>query len=156
MSTFTAESHRGAGTLPVPSTPLGSQVQDDGLVLVDGPLLIHDTSIISNADVGEERSFIGPIESVLIRGRGTNQAISAQSVGLTLTQMAPPWPNMNVSADPSARHGSGAGYATIYCCRPIHGRGRLASPTPTGQPYKVTSGATDVRSNYFQREVADP
>ena len=106
MSTFTAESHRGAGTLPVPSTPLSSQVQDDGLVLVDGPMMFHDTSVISNADVGEERSFIGPIESVLIRGRGTNQAINAQSVGLTLTHMAPPWPNVNVSADLSARHGS--------------------------------------------------
>ena len=43
---------------------------------------------------------------MLIRKGGTNRAINAQSVGLTLTQMAPPWPNVDATADLPARHGS--------------------------------------------------
>ena len=107
MTSRTSESsHRGAGSMPVPTTPLVTQTEEE-LVLHDGPD-IHSEQLgmneVSNADVGEVQLPIGPIESVFIRGRGTNQAINAQSVGLTLTQMAPPWPNVNATADLPARH----------------------------------------------------
>ncbi|WP_438995754.1 hypothetical protein [Poseidonia sp.] len=71
MSTFTAESHRGAGALPVPTTPLTSHVEDINVVLVDGPVIDIDGRV-SNADVGEEQNLIGPIESPFIRGRANN------------------------------------------------------------------------------------
>ena len=77
MSTFTSESHRGAGSLPVPTTPLNTQAEDIELVLVDGPMVFHDTSAVSNAEYGEGQLPIGPIESPFIRGRGTNRAIDA-------------------------------------------------------------------------------
>ena len=109
MTPRTSESsHRGAGSMPVPATPLVTQ-QEEEVVLHDGPDIHSEQlgmNVVSNADVGQERPFIGPIESVLIRGRGTNRAVNAQSVGLTLTQMAPPWPNVNAPADLPARHGS--------------------------------------------------
>ena len=111
MSTFTSESHRGAGSLPVPTTPLNTQAEDVELVLVDGPMMFHDTSVISNAEVGLEQGLpIGPIESPFLRGRGNNRTVTAQSVGLVLTEMAPPWPNASASADLPARH------IHIYIC----------------------------------------
>ena len=116
MSTRTSESHRGAGSMPVPATPLSTQTGDVKLVLHDGPEIRNDTvgMNVSNADVGEKQPFIGPIESVLIRGRGTNRAVNAQSIGLTLTQMAPPWPNVNAPADLPARHAHT--HTHIYIC----------------------------------------
>ena len=105
MSTFTAESHRGAGALPVPTTPMTSHVEDINVVLVDGPVIDIDGRV-SNADVGEERRLpIGPIESPFIRGRGS-APVDVQSIGLVLTEIAPPWPNASASADLPARHGS--------------------------------------------------
>ena len=109
MTSRTSESHRGAGSLPVPTTPLSTQTGDVELVLHDGPEIRNDTvgmNVVSNADVGEEQLPIGPIGSVLIRERGTNQAINAQPAGLTLTQLAPPWPNVDATADLPARHGN--------------------------------------------------
>ena len=107
MSTFTSESHRGAGSLPAPTTPLSTQVEDIGLVLADGPLVCNDISMVSNAGFGEERQLpIGPIESPFIRGRGSGTSVNVQSIGLVLTEVAPPWPNASASADLPARHGS--------------------------------------------------
>ena len=104
MSTFTAESHRGAGALPVPTTPLTSHVEDN-VVLVDGPVIDIDGRV-SNADVGEEQILIGPIQSPFIRGRASDTSVNVQSIGLVLTEVAPPWPNASASADLPARHGS--------------------------------------------------
>ena len=104
MSTRTSESHRGAGSMPVPITPLSTQTQDIELVLHDGPVAQNDMSVVSNAEFGEEQNLIGPIESPFIRGRASNTSVNVQSIGLVLTEVAPPWPNASASADLPARH----------------------------------------------------
>ena len=68
-------------------------------MLHDGPDTRNEDLGSSNDCVGQERLPIGPIESVLIRGRGTNRAVSAESVGLILSQLTPPWPNAEAQAD---------------------------------------------------------
>ena len=88
----------------VPTTAMVTQLNEHDLVLFDAPVHGSESNGVSNVDVGQERLVIGRIESELIRRRGSNQRVSAQSIGLILTATAPPWPNANAPANLPARH----------------------------------------------------
>ena len=77
-------SHRGIGSLhetPVPATPLVTLSGEEELVFFNAPVHENETTDVSNVDVGQvgdigngnTRLVYGPVESVLIRGRGNNQ-----------------------------------------------------------------------------------
>ena len=99
--TSTMSSHRGIGSMhvddilpPTPTTPLVTMTEDTSAA---------DVQIGTDDVVGAR---IGPIESVLIRGRGQSRdhEHSVQAVGLTLTRSAPtPWPIDQEEGDSSAR-----------------------------------------------------
>ena len=93
-----------------------TQTIEEEYVFLKAPVQGSESTDVSNVDVGQvddigngiTRLAYGPIESVLVRGRGNNQQgqFSTQSIGRTLTSTAPPWPNANGPADLPARHGS--------------------------------------------------
>ena len=97
-------SHRGAGALhaeeTMPPTPVTPNETQTGQADVGTDV----------ADVNTDASnaiMIGPIESILIRGRGNhlNADTSTQAIGLVLTQTTP-WPLAQEEGDPDSRHGS--------------------------------------------------
>ena len=110
-------SHRGAGVLqpedilpPTPTTPLATVTEDASAADVTTDVQtegVTDVPIAANDNAVVNGNRIGPIESVLIRGRGNSRAAehSVQAVGLTLTQatLMSPWPIGHEEGDSSAR-----------------------------------------------------
>ena len=86
---------------PTPTTPVAAQTEDASAADV-----VTDVLADVVTDMVVNRNRIGPIECVLIRGRGTSRDAehSVQAVGLTLTQATPPspWPTGHEEGDTPA------------------------------------------------------
>ena len=117
-------SHRGAGVLqpedilpPTPTTPLATATEDASAadVITDVQTeVVTDMPIAANANTVMNGNRIGPIESVMIRGRGNllNAETDTQAIGLVLTQPTP-WPMANAEGDLDSRQKHMI-YANIY------------------------------------------
>ena len=96
---------------PTPTTPLATMTEHASTadVNTDVQTDVITEPVAASASTDVIGSRIGPIESVLIRGRGQSRAPehSVQAVGLTLTRTAPsPWPMGHEEGGSPARHGS--------------------------------------------------
>ena len=114
-------SHRGAGVLqpedilpPTPTTPLATVTEDASAADVNTDVQtegVTDVPIAANDNAGVHGNRIGPIQSVMIRGRGNllNAETDTQAIGLVLTT---PWPMAQEEGDPDSRQT----YIYIYIC----------------------------------------
>ena len=89
---------------PVSTSPIDTQadvIDDEALTLVDGPVQTSETLIDSVVAVSEV------VSSGNQRGRGLTLAEgeTSSTMGLVLTEIAPPYPNATPQADLPARHG---------------------------------------------------